>query len=367
MSNEVANVTDKPVVLQDTAMQSMLDQLEARYQIALRLGRLHSDAGMLPKGLDTIPKAMVAILQGFEVGFSPATSLQVIAVINGKPSIYGDAAIALVEASGQLEEMEETISGDGDKRTATCTVKRKGKGVISRTFSVADAKVAKLWQKKGANGSDTPWITYPDRMLQMRARGFALRDRFADVLKGIGIAEEQHDIELTAISVANAPKPPKVEIEDHSVAVTDAAVEGADTPTVSAKPKRSRSSPKAAEELQASAATNTVEAAQEGAALEAGQPVDKAEETSSNEAAGSAEEASNTSSAQIGEQLQAEIDGFIHKLTLGLDNCDDEDEVEEEWNSWDVGATWEHLPEVVERASEVRRARLAELSPLNAG
>jgi hypothetical protein len=59
---------------------------------------------------------------------------------------------------------------------------------LTRSFSVADAKKASLWGKAG------PWSNYPKRMLQMRARSWALRDAFPDVLRGIGIKEEQHDI-----------------------------------------------------------------------------------------------------------------------------------------------------------------------------
>ena len=51
-----------------------------------------------------------------------------------------------------------------------------------------------LWGKTGRNGAPTPWVTYPDRMLQMRARGFALRDVFADALRGVITAEEAQDI-----------------------------------------------------------------------------------------------------------------------------------------------------------------------------
>jgi hypothetical protein len=54
-------------------------------------------------------------------------------------------------------------------------------------FSVEDAKRAGLWGKQG------PWSAYPKRMMQMRARGFALRDAFPDVLKGLITAEEAQD------------------------------------------------------------------------------------------------------------------------------------------------------------------------------
>lgn len=59
---------------------------------------------------------------------------------------------------------------------------------VERTFSEAAARRANLWGKSG------PWQQYPERMLQMRARAFALRDVFCDVLRGLGSAEEQGDI-----------------------------------------------------------------------------------------------------------------------------------------------------------------------------
>ena len=71
---------------------------------------------------------------------------------------------------------------------ATCEAKRRGDAepVVSR-FSMADAKRAGLAGKTG------PWTQYPKRMLQMRARGFALRDAFPDLLRGFVTAEEAQD------------------------------------------------------------------------------------------------------------------------------------------------------------------------------
>jgi hypothetical protein len=68
-------------------------------------------------------------------------------------------------------------------------------------FSVADAKRAGLWGKSG------PWTQYPRRMLQLRARGFALRDAFPDVLKGLVTAEEAQDYPATE-AAKEAAKPP---------------------------------------------------------------------------------------------------------------------------------------------------------------
>src|SRR5882757_7030322 len=151
-----------------------------------RIARVVVEAGMAPPTLDSIPKAMVAILHGLEVGLTPMQALQSIAVINGKPTIWGDAALALIYASGKMEWIEEVTTGQwgNDNYTAVCRVLRVGpkqKAMIGE-LSIGDAKTAKIWEKRGRNGQDTPWITYPKRMVKMRAR-WVLRDAFADVLK----------------------------------------------------------------------------------------------------------------------------------------------------------------------------------------
>ena len=144
---------------------------------------------------------LIAVMMGSEVGLKPMQALHSVAVINGRPSLWGDGALAVVRAHSEFQDIDETIAGEGDKRTATCTIKRRGQTPVTRTFSVADAKRAGLWSKKG------PWENYGDRMLQMRARGFTLRDSFADALKGLAIAEEAMDIPVETPPATDVPKP----------------------------------------------------------------------------------------------------------------------------------------------------------------
>ncbi len=149
------------------------------------------NSGLAPNGFKTPDAVMVAIQHGMELGLSPMASLQSIAVINGRPTLYGDGLMAVARAHPACEDVIETFErGEGDENMkATCEVRRKGCVPVVRTFSVAQARKAGLWGKSG------PWTQYPQRMLQMRARGFALRDAFADALKGFRCAEEERDIE----------------------------------------------------------------------------------------------------------------------------------------------------------------------------
>jgi hypothetical protein len=91
--------------------------------------------------------------------------------------------LALVLASPLCEYIEEWE----ENGTAFCKVKRKGKPEDIQRFGDEEAKKAGLLGKQG------PWSQYPQRMKKMRARSFAVRDNFADVLKGIQIAEEVGD------------------------------------------------------------------------------------------------------------------------------------------------------------------------------
>lgn len=151
-----------------------------------RLATIIGKSGMAPKAYKSPEQIMVGIMAGLELGLSPFTALQSIAIIGNNPSVWGDGALALVESSGLLEWIDEEF--DEQTKTATCTVKRRGKPKPTvRTFGFDDAKQANLLNKEG------PWRGYPKRMCQMRARAFAIRDTFADVLKGIGIAEEVQD------------------------------------------------------------------------------------------------------------------------------------------------------------------------------
>lgn len=156
---------------------------------AMKFGELVANSDFAPKDFRGKPAAcMLAVQCGGEIGLAPLQSLQSIAVVNGRPAVYGDAALAVVKASAVCEYVTEEIDGDGDQMVAICTAKRRGypSPTVVR-FTVADAKKAGLWGKAG------PWTQYPKRMLQMRARGFALRDCFPDVLKGLVTAEEAQD------------------------------------------------------------------------------------------------------------------------------------------------------------------------------
>jgi hypothetical protein len=132
---------------------------------------------------------LIAMQMGSEVGLSPMQAIQNISVINGRPTIWGDGAMALVVAHPHYVCHREWMEGSIEKGTLTayCSITRVNSEEYVKSFSIEDAKAAGLWSKQGV------WKSYPGRMLQMRARGFAIRDKFPDALKGIQVREEVQD------------------------------------------------------------------------------------------------------------------------------------------------------------------------------
>lgn len=161
-----------------------------------RFADMAAQTDLVPRDYRGKPANIIlAVMWGNELGLGATQSLASVAVINGRACVWGDALIGIVRASPVCEYITESVSDT----EATCIVKRKGEPEQSRTFTVEDAKKAGLWGKSG------PWTQYPKRMLQMRARGFACRDVFADVLRGVSVAEEVQDYPQAERDITPAP------------------------------------------------------------------------------------------------------------------------------------------------------------------
>jgi hypothetical protein len=159
------------------------------YEEMMQMAHAVHASKLAPKDISSPEAILVAMQHGMELGLSPMQAVQSVAVINGRPVVWGDAALAIVKGHPECEDVIETFErGETeDALLAKCVVQRRGKAAVVRTFSVAQARKAGLWDKAG------PWKQYPQRMLQCRARSWALRDSFPDALKGVGIAEEVRD------------------------------------------------------------------------------------------------------------------------------------------------------------------------------
>jgi hypothetical protein len=180
---------------QDIVREGYFDLSPRSLHEAIQLAELMAKSELIPANFRNKPgDILIAVQYGAEIGIKPLQAMQGICVINGRPTIWGDAALGVVLQSGLMENYKEmTFEEICSAGKAVFWAKRKGIAEpIVREFSVEDAQKAHLWN----NPKKQPWCEYPYRMLQMRARAFGLRDGFADALKGMSIREEVEDIPI---------------------------------------------------------------------------------------------------------------------------------------------------------------------------
>lgn len=179
---------------------------------AIQCAEIMAKSSIVPASYQQKPGDIVVAVQfGLELGLKPVQALQNIAVIGGRPCIWGDAMLALCRQKLDWDESGWFETFDEKNNVGICRVKRAGGQVHEQRFSFDDAKMSTLFNKAG------PWKSYPKRMCVLRARGFALRNVFAHHLKGLKTAEEVRDeqlIQAERVVVASATKQVKHELRD---------------------------------------------------------------------------------------------------------------------------------------------------------
>jgi hypothetical protein len=197
---ETQQIQIEPKQMQNIKSKAF-DMIPKTFDESIKYAEFLSKSNILPANLQGRPHDVFAMVQtGLEIGITPMQAVRFLAVVNGRVSIWGDMMLALVFNSGLMESFSETIEGD----IAICEVKRKGGFSHTSKFSIQDATTAGLMKKAGV------WQQYPKRMLQLRARGFALRNIFPDVLNGLSMTEEFDDyIELNERGEVKIVEPKK--------------------------------------------------------------------------------------------------------------------------------------------------------------
>ena len=156
-----------------------------------KMAEMVAKSDMVPKNFKDKPSNIfIAWEYGYALGMSLSQCLQDIGIVHGKPALYGDGLMALALGHPDCESITEhpiIDSKTGIVSGYSCTIKRRGHDAHTKIFTLQDAEQAKLINK---SQPDSAWMKYPQRMLQMRARGFCIRDKFSDALRGIKSVEE---------------------------------------------------------------------------------------------------------------------------------------------------------------------------------
>lgn len=157
-----------------------------------------SKSGMLPDHFKGKPADVFwAISFGLEVGFGPVAALNSVYVVHGRPGLYADAMVALVLSSGHCKYFRKVSSDD---RQATYETMRNGDPEPTQVSVTIEAAERAGWSK-----NNTKYATEPRRMLEARAKSWLAKDRYPDVLRGIGSVEELRDEGETPTKWGPAP------------------------------------------------------------------------------------------------------------------------------------------------------------------
>lgn len=204
------------------------------FEEGMKIATFLANTKLIPTSYQGKPEDIfVAACLGHGLGLDPLQSLTSIAVVNGIPTLYGDALKAICMRHGTIKE--EWIVPEGTSPYWRVTVKRPGHEDVIQTFGFDDAIAAGLVSYNpqtnsfglGARKSDA-WVKNPKRMCQMRARNFACRDAFPDILKGInaegsGYAEElaEEYNQASEVQQIEQQKPTEAELMEQMSNVTD--------------------------------------------------------------------------------------------------------------------------------------------------
>lgn len=131
-------------------------------------------------GVSSPDQAAMIMAKGYELGLPITSAFEYIHVVQNRPTLSPRGALALVLASGLLDDMQiDEVPG-----ACTVTMKRCGGPSYELTWTIDDAKRA------GIVKPDSAWQSYPANMLRWRCLGFVIDVLFADVIGGLKRADE---------------------------------------------------------------------------------------------------------------------------------------------------------------------------------
>lgn len=141
-------------------------------------------SGMLPKHVDTPQKAFTVAMKGNELGFTPMYALEHLSVINGKPTIGGQAMLMLILSRGGPGTVCDLVTPVEDElKYGEWEMQRPGRPARRFKFTMEDAKRAEVL-------GNTGWKKYPRAMLRWRALAEGARIIFPDIIAGLYLHEE---------------------------------------------------------------------------------------------------------------------------------------------------------------------------------
>lgn len=183
-TTEIAIPEQATVATTGPVMTEDLHVWAERLRDALTIGTALSGTSFVPSSYQGKPQeAAAAILYGYGLGFDPTQSLQSIAVIKGKPSLYARSMVALVVSRGHKVWTESK----SDDSVTVCGQRAGSDEICTETWTYARAEKAKYT-------SSDMYQKDPQAMLYARAASTVCRQIAPDVLLGVPYSREEMDL-----------------------------------------------------------------------------------------------------------------------------------------------------------------------------
>lgn len=212
--------------MEDANKKMTLDDAKAYAQWLLSKGIITN----FPNTEQLRSAIQVAMSLGFSTYGEVLSALQEMYSYQGKIQIFGSLPLALIQKTGQLQDIQEFfVDKDGKEIcykngnlnekpvVAVCRLKRKGMedfceySVTSDDLKLSGGKELKEggWEFKKGNKT---WRTHPKQMWRKTARNIGLRSLFADCLRNVyvptNVSEYSQEIEnVTKNSILEGFKP----------------------------------------------------------------------------------------------------------------------------------------------------------------
>jgi hypothetical protein len=178
------------VVSDSSSFQNLLDT--GKFEHMWRVSKVFASSGMVPKIYQGKPEAcFVAIQMAIRLEIDPFMFLQKTYISpQGSPAMYGQLAIALVNAKGPFAgPIQYELSGEGEGRKCRAFAKHAKTGDICEITVSIEMAQAEGWYK-----NNPKWRNIPDLMLCYRAGAWLGRVYAPECLMGMQTTEELEDI-----------------------------------------------------------------------------------------------------------------------------------------------------------------------------
>lgn len=199
------------VVHDNGSFANLLDT--GKFEHMWRVAQVFSVSGMVPKLYHQKPEAcFVAIQMAVRLEVDPMMFMQNTYMSpDGKPALYGQLAIALVNARGPFRgPIQFTLDGAGDTRR--CVAWQISKSTGERCEVTVDVAMAKA---EGWYNRNPKWKSITDMMLRYRAGAWLGRVYAPECLMGMQTAEEVEDVHGVLAQEgdgAYAPRPTRAQV-----------------------------------------------------------------------------------------------------------------------------------------------------------